>query len=81
MNLAHMSTVRDAVARRQDSGELPLSGSPPEINEGNGNQSRNTLAGSVRAARQAGNKQAETAVIVITASADPNIHGSCGFTL
>src|SRR6516225_1220869 len=35
-------------------------------------QSRNTRAGSVRAARHAGNRQAETAVAVITTSADPN---------
>src|ERR1700730_2072098 len=38
-------------------------------------QSRNTRAGSVRAARQAGSRQAETAVIIITASADPNTRG------
>ena len=44
-------------------------------------QSRRTRAGSVRLARHAGKRQAEIAVIVITASADPNTNGSYGLTL
>jgi hypothetical protein len=44
-------------------------------------QSRNTRAGSVRVARQAGRRQAATEVIVITATADANASGSFGLTL
>src|SRR5215471_3853294 len=44
-------------------------------------QSRRTRAGSVRLARHAGNREAERAVIAITANADPNTNGSCGLTL
>jgi len=43
-------------------------------------QSRNTRAGSVRMARQAGKRQAATEAIVITANADPNASGSLGLT-
>jgi len=43
-------------------------------------QSRNTRAGSVRIARQAGRRQAATEVIVITATADANASGSFGLT-
>jgi hypothetical protein len=43
-------------------------------------QSRNTLAGSVRIARQAGKKQAVAEVIVIAANADTNAIGSLGLT-
>jgi hypothetical protein len=39
-------------------------------------QSGNSRAGSLGAARQAGSRQAETAVIAIIATADPNTHGS-----
>jgi hypothetical protein len=44
-------------------------------------QSRNTRAGSVRVARQAGRRQAATEAIVITAIADANASGSFGLTL
>src|SRR5882724_3478425 len=45
------------------------------------NQSRKTLAGSVRVARHAGKKQAARAATVVTTSADPNARGSRGLTL
>jgi hypothetical protein len=44
-------------------------------------QSRNTRAGSVRVARQAGRRQAATEAIVITTTADANASGSFGLTL
>jgi hypothetical protein len=44
-------------------------------------ESRKTRAGSVRAARHAGNRHADIAVSAITANADPNTQGSCGLTL
>lgn len=43
-------------------------------------QLRNTRAGSVRLARQAGNRHEAMAVAVITASEDPNTQGSRGLT-
>ncbi len=45
------------------------------------NQLRKACTGSVRIARQAGNKQANNEAMVITASADPNVKGSRGLTL
>src|SRR5215469_8500056 len=45
------------------------------------NQARRTRAGSVLLARHAGNRQAEIAVVAMTAKADPNTSGSCGLTL
>src|SRR6201993_5396153 len=46
-----------------------------------GNQSiRNTRAGSVRVARQAGQQHAASAVVMIIANADANASGSRGLT-
>src|SRR6202008_2912175 len=45
------------------------------------NQSRKTLAGSLRVARHAGKKHAARAATVITISADPKASGSRGLTL
>jgi hypothetical protein len=43
-------------------------------------QSRNTRAGSVRVARQAGRRQAATEAMVMTATPDANARGSFGLT-
>src|ERR1022692_4406287 len=53
----------------------------PEVRRPCKDQSRNTRAGSVLVARQAGRRQAATEVIVITATADANASGSFGLTL
>jgi hypothetical protein len=54
--------------------------SPTATREGH-YESRNTWAGSVRVARQAGKRQAAIAVIVIAPNANPKASGSCGLTL
>src|SRR5579885_958608 len=65
--------------RRRDSRPLNASRSSPV--PGTSLHSRRTRAGSVRLARQAGNRHALIAVVAITAKADANTRGSCGLTL
>ena len=69
------SILQKAPAGKQTARQLPVV--PRRCRD----HSRNTRAGSVRVARQAGRRQAATEVIVITATADANASGSFGLTL
>jgi hypothetical protein len=68
-------SFRKHAGGKQTARQLPVAPRPCK------DHSRNTRAGSVRVARQAGRRQAATEVIVITATADANASGSFGLTL